>query len=57
MAHSPNRRWKGCCLMCATGRGKVRGSGRSMREPLRDLRKIGKTRRVRRRDLGDQDNW
>jgi hypothetical protein len=28
-----------------------------MREPLRDLRKIGKTRRVRRRDLGDQDNW
>lgn len=46
MAHSP---------MCASGRGKVRGTGSRWREAHRDHRRIGKARRTRRHDLGDQE--
>jgi hypothetical protein len=55
MAHSPHKRWRGCCLMCAHDLGKVRGSGWNFRAPIRDQRKIGKVRRARRHDLGDHD--
>ena len=52
MAHSPHRRQKGCCGMCSPN--KLKGAGRSVREPWAVLRKLGKIRRVTRGDLGDQ---
>ena len=51
MAHSPHRQRKGCYL-CK--QHKHRGHGRAVREPWAVLRKIGKKRRVRRGDLGDE---
>ncbi|MEU8761496.1 hypothetical protein [Streptomyces sp. NPDC048659] len=53
MAHSPHRRWKGCCPLCAPH--KVRGTGRSEKDPAAVRRGLGKSRRLTRRDLGDQD--
>jgi hypothetical protein len=55
MAHSPHKRWRGCCLMCSSLRGKLRGTSLRDRQAHRDHRKIGKTRRLRRHDLGDQE--
>ncbi|MET8129021.1 hypothetical protein ABZV67_26705 [Streptomyces sp. NPDC005065] len=51
MAHSPHRRWKGCRI-CRPHQ--IRGVGRAAREPWPVLRQIGKSRRLTRRDLGDQ---
>lgn len=51
MAHSPHRRRKGCGL-CRPW--KFKDHGRAEREPAHVLRKLGKKRRVRRGDLGDQ---
>lgn len=39
------KRYKGCCCMCAAF---MRGDGMARRLPFRDLRKIGKKRRVSR---------
>jgi len=49
---SPRKRWKGCCMMCAAY---IRGDGLARRLPPRDLRKIGKSRRVDRRVQRDDD--
>lgn len=49
---SPHKRWKGCCMMCA---GYIRGEGLARRLPPRDLRKIGKSRRVDRRVNRDDE--
>jgi hypothetical protein len=51
MAHSPHRRWKGCPVCKPV---KFKDAGRAVREPWPVLKKIGKKRRVRRGDLGDQ---
>lgn len=51
MAHSPHRRWKGCCMMC--GGHTVRGNGRARRDPFRVLRKLGKKRRLGRHETGE----
>jgi hypothetical protein len=51
MSHSPHRRWKGCA-MCKPH--KFRENGQAERQPFAVLRKIGKKRRVERKDLGDQ---
>ena len=50
MAHSPHRQHKGCQL-CKPH--KSRRNGRAVREPWPVLRKTGKRRRLRRRDIGD----
>lgn len=51
MARARRPSFKGCCAMCASGKGRVRGQGHAEREPMRDLRKRGKKRRVSRRDI------
>lgn len=56
MKNSSNRRWKGCCLMCALGRGKVKGLGRSRKDPFAVSRALGKNRRRGRNFVGDYDN-
>jgi hypothetical protein len=50
-AQHPSRTWKGCCMMC--GAHTLRGQGRSRRDPYPVLRKLGKSRRLTRHDLGD----
>jgi hypothetical protein len=50
MAHSPHRQHKGCSI-CKPH--KLRTHGQSERQPRSSLRKIGKTRRITRHDLGD----
>jgi len=50
MAHSPHRQHKGCQL-CKPH--KNRRNGRAVRDPWPVLRKLGKRRRISRRDLGD----
>ncbi len=52
MAHSPHRQQKGCPL-CKPH--KNRRDGQAVRKPFSELRKLGKRRRVSRRDLGDDD--
>lgn len=53
MAHSPHRRFKGCCLMCAAW---VRGDGRARRMPVSALRRVGQSRRITKATLaGDRD--
>jgi hypothetical protein len=47
--HHPSRSWRGCA-MCK--RHKRRGAGRAVKDPTAVLRKLGKRRRVSRRDLG-----
>lgn len=49
MAHSSHRRYKGHCLMC----GIHKDAGQAERQPWAVLRKLGKKRRVARKDLGD----
>lgn len=49
MAHSPHRRWRGCCLMCAA---RVRGDGRG-KYPVAVARRLGRKRRFTKRvDVG-----
>lgn len=43
--------------MCAAQSGKMRGIGRAEREPKAVIRKLGKNRKVRRKDLGDARDW
>lgn len=49
---SPHKRWKGHDMMCNPH--KLKGVGRAEKTPWRDRRKIGKKRRLSRRDIGDQ---
>jgi hypothetical protein len=50
MAHSPHKRWSGHCLLCVlNGHGSIRGAGKAARTPYRDLRKLGKRRRLNNR--------
>lgn len=56
MARAHRPAFKGCCAMCASGKGKVRGQGRAEREPARELRLRGKRRRIGRRDI-PPDQW
>jgi hypothetical protein len=51
MARSRRPSFKGCCVMCAWSKGKVRGLGQAQRNPVRDLRRLGKRRRLSRRDI------
>ncbi len=51
MAHSPHRRHKGCQL-CKPHKHK--DAGRAVREPWAVLRQLGKKRRVKRGDLGNE---
>lgn len=48
MAHSPHRRFKGCCLMCAMNAEQVRGAGRR-KYPARVARQLGRKRRFNKR--------
>lgn len=48
MAHSPHKRWKGCCIMCNFYT--LRGVGRAQKLRFSDLRKLGKKRRLGRHD-------
>ncbi|MBB4735614.1 hypothetical protein [Micrococcus cohnii] len=50
MAHSPHRQHKGCRI-CSPH--KDRRAGRATRDPWPVLRRLGKKRRVSRRDLGE----
>lgn len=50
MARTSTRRWKGCQL-CKPH--KHAANGQAIRKPWRDLRILGKKRRVSRHDLGD----
>lgn len=50
--HSPHKRWKGCCMLCAAH---MRGDGIARRLPFRDLRKIGKVRRIDRQVRRDDE--
>ncbi|WP_327352267.1 hypothetical protein [Streptomyces sp. NBC_01304] len=52
MAHSPHRRWKGCRI-CKPH--KLRGTGRSAKDPASVRRRLGTSRRLRRNNLGDQN--
>lgn len=49
MAHSPHKSYRGCA-MCKPW--KRRGAGRAVKEPVAVLRRLGKRRRLSRRDLG-----
>lgn len=51
MARSHRPSFKGCCAMCASGKGKVRGQGDAARMPAREQRQFGKTARLNRRDI------
>jgi hypothetical protein len=56
MKNSAHRRWKGCCLLCAVGSGKVKGFGRHAKDPFAVRRAVGKSRRLTRKYLGDYEN-
>ena len=56
MKSSTHKRWKGHCLMCASSTGKIKGHGRRWRDPFAVQKKIGKSRRLTRKDLGDYDS-
>lgn len=56
MKNSTHKRWKGCCLMCASDSGKIRGYGRHQRDPFQVRKKVGKSRRLTRKYLGDYDS-
>lgn len=51
MARSRRPSFRGCCAMCAFGKGKVRGQGRAARETVQSLRQRGKAHRVRRNEI------
>lgn len=47
------KRWKGCCMMCAAF---IRGDGWAHRRPYKDLKQFGgKKRRIKRNDIPDED--
>lgn len=46
MAHSPHRRWKGHCMLCAPY--PVRGNGWIKKMPFSVARKLGRKRRTKR---------
>lgn len=48
---SPHKRWKGHDMMC--GMHKLKGASRASKTPWSALKKLGKKRRVSRKDLGD----
>ncbi len=48
-------RFKGHCVMCATFHGKLLCDGQSHRKPVPERRFLGRKRRVRRHDLGYQE--
>lgn len=50
MAHSPHRRWKGCCMLCAVW---MRGDGKAKRMKFADARRLGAKRRLRKPNLDD----
>lgn len=52
MARTSSRRWKGCRL-CKPH--KHAGNGHAVRKSVQELRVIGRSRRVKRHDLGDHD--
>jgi hypothetical protein len=57
MAHSHRPSFKGCCAMCAAGKGRVHGQGDGLRMRVRDLRKVGRWKRINRHDVPkDQDD-
>jgi hypothetical protein len=48
-SHHPSRSWRGCA-MCKPY--KRRGAGRAVKDPIAVARKLGKRKRLSRRDLG-----
>lgn len=46
--HSPHKRWKGHCSLCAHWNGKDLSAGDTERTPFRVLRKLGVSRKYRR---------
>lgn len=52
---SSHRRWKGHCLMCASGNGKFKRDGDARRTPFRELKKIGVKRRFNRNAIYEGD--
>jgi hypothetical protein len=48
-SHHPSRSWRGCA-MCKPH--KRRGVGRAVKDPIAVPRKLGKRKRLTRRDLG-----
>lgn len=50
MAHSPHRRWKGCCMLCASW---IRGDGKAQRMRFSQVRKVGAKRRLRKPTMLD----
>ena len=53
MPRSHRPAFKGCCAMCASAKGRVRGQGHAQRATHQELRTIGRTRRVNRREIPD----
>ena len=51
MPRSRRPSFRGCCAMCAAGKGKMRGQGDAARKTAAELRKYGRTRRVSRQDI------
>ena len=45
--------FKGCCYMCASSKGKVKQAGQARRQPFGTLKLVGRRRRVKRHDIGD----
>ena len=45
--------FKGCCAMCASGKGRVRGQSDAARMQVRDRRALGQASRVSRHDIPD----
>jgi hypothetical protein len=48
---SPHKRWKGHDMLCSPH--KLKGAGRAAKTPWRELRKIGKKRRLSRNETGE----
>lgn len=56
MPHSHRPSFRGHCAMCAEATGKVRGLGDARRMPVTDLRRFGRSTRVSRHDI-PEDQW
>jgi len=54
MAHSSHKRWRGCCMMC--GYHTLTGQGRKYKDPWAVQRKLGKSKRLTRKYLGDSED-
>jgi len=55
MKSSPNKRWKGHCLMCANDRGKLKGLGRRWKDPHAVNKAFGKARRRSRKFMAEDE--